>query len=54
MHFRHYFIKNIITGETRIILEEPQFGEIGDAYGEWVIIDYAEDYCNVAEPEVVY
>ena len=50
MYFRHYFMKNVKTGEIRITIEEPQFGEIGDRYDDWEIIDYAEDYCDEAEP----
>ena len=50
MYFRHYFIKNIVTGETKITIEEPQFGEIGDRYGDWEIVDYSEDYCDMTEP----
>jgi len=47
MTVRYYFLRNLITNAV----EEtgPTFdylGEIGDYFGDYLIIDYAEEYLN--------
>jgi len=48
----YYFMQNTETGE--IEQTGPTFdyrGEIGDRIGKYIIIDYAEEYVDRAEPK---
>ena len=51
--YRVYYIwKNIETGEVRETLYHRPAYEIGDRFGKWEVIDYAEELIDVEEDEV--
>lgn len=52
MYVRYYFLRNLLTGEKKMVIKDnPDFGEIGTCYGNWMIVDYAEDYLTAEDPE---
>ena len=44
-------MRNLLTGEKKMHIDEPTFGEIGDCYGNWLIEDYADELLDQETPE---
>jgi hypothetical protein len=41
-------LRNLLTGEKKMIItDDVKFGEIGTCNGNWIIVDYAEEWREV-------
>lgn len=48
IYTRYYFLRNLLTGEKKMMItDNAGFGEIGSVRGNWLIVDYAEEWKEV-------
>ena len=44
-YIRYYFLRNLLSGEKKMfITDDAGYGEIGTCHGNWMVVDYAEEW----------